>query len=137
MVILIGSTVSLYQSDHDGAPFRDQPGTCGNVAAGGSTVRSSVRPERPMRHGRISNAILGRAISHRRSREAKSMAAFQSTIDTSSLPRRAGSPITSISVILPFAIVKVSALDNRPRGAITRPIAPLTSAGCTTLAMWP
>ena len=47
----------------------------------------------------------------------------QSTIDTSSSPSRAGSPMTSISVMLPFAIFKVSALDNRPRGAITTPIA--------------
>jgi hypothetical protein len=31
--------------------------------------------------------------------------------------------MTSISVILPFAIVKRSALSNRPRGAITTPMA--------------
>ena len=37
---------------------------------------------------------------------------FQSTIDTSSSPSRAGSPMTSISVILPFAIVKRSALHQ-------------------------
>jgi hypothetical protein len=45
--------------------------------------------------------------------------------------------MTSISVILPFAILKVSALDNRPRGAITTPMAPFTSASCTSLASWP
>ncbi|MGZ8781271.1 MAG: DoxX family protein [Thermoanaerobaculia bacterium] len=36
--------------------------------------------------------------------------------------------MTSIAVILPFAIVKRSALTNRPSGATTTPIAPFTSA---------
>ena len=45
--------------------------------------------------------------------------------------------MTSISVILPFAILKVSALDNRPLGAITTPMAPFTSAGRTSRARCP
>jgi hypothetical protein len=61
----------------------------------------------------------------------------QSTIDMSSSPSRAGLPITSISVILPSAIVNRSALTNRPRGATTTPMAPSTSAGCVSRAMCP
>jgi MFS family permease len=61
----------------------------------------------------------------------------QSTIDTSSSPSRVGSPMTSISVILRFAIVKRSALTNRPRGATTMPMAPFTSAGCVSRARCP
>ena len=68
---------------------------------------------------------------------SRSSTALQSTIDTSSSPSRAGLPMTSISVILPFEILKVSALVNRPRGATTTPIAPSTSAGCVSRAMCP
>ena len=61
----------------------------------------------------------------------------QSTIATSSSPSRAGLPMTSISVILPFAIVKRSALTNRPCGATMTPMAPSTSAGCVSRARCP
>jgi hypothetical protein len=52
----------------------------------------------------------------------------QSTSDTSSSLSRAGLPMTSISVILRFAIVKRSALTNRPRGATTTPMVPHVEA---------
>jgi hypothetical protein len=61
----------------------------------------------------------------------------QSTIDTSSSPSRAGLPMTSISVILPFAIVNRSALASFPRGATTTPMAPSTSAGRVSWARCP
>src|SRR5215213_9414986 len=47
----------------------------------------------------------------------------------SSLRRRAGSAIASISTIFPPLIVKPSTIRSRPRGATTTPTAPLTSAG--------
>ena len=43
----------------------------------------------------------------------------------------------SISVIFPFANVKVRALDSLPLAPMTRPTAPFTSAGWTTRAMCP
>jgi len=61
----------------------------------------------------------------------------QSTTDTSSSSSRAGLPMTSISVILPFAIVNRSALTSLPRGATTTPMAPFTSAGCVSRARCP
>jgi hypothetical protein len=45
--------------------------------------------------------------------------------------------MTSISVIFSLAIVNRSALSNRPRGAITMPIAPFTSAGRASRARCP
>ena len=61
----------------------------------------------------------------------------QPTIDTSSSPSRAGLPMTSISVILPFAIVNRSARTSRPPGATTTPMAPSTRAGCVSRARCP
>jgi hypothetical protein len=62
---------------------------------------------------------------------------LQSTVATSSSPSRAGLPMTSISVIMPFEIVKRSALTNRPCGATTTPMAPSTSAGRVSRASCP
>ena len=65
----------------------------------------------------------GRGAERRPSRTARS-----------SWRRRAGSATTSISVILPSVIVKPSTRNSRPRGAITSPTAPFTSAGWVNLA---
>jgi len=50
---------------------------------------------------------------------------------------RARLPMTSIWVIFPFAIVNRTTLNNRPRGAITMPTAPLTSARRASRASCP
>lgn len=116
----------------------------GEQAAAGDPVRTGEGLGHGLDAGNRRDASREEVVSRGASAHAPAMyfdltreVCAQSSADTSSSPRRAGFPMTSIAIILPFAIVNRNALTTFPCGAKTTPTAPSTRAGRVSCARWP
>ena len=108
-----------------------RPGRLTGEGAGERRASLAIRPGRD-----------GGAAEHRRISRPTRYRRAPIGRDAPSAPRpdrsasRSGSATTSISVILPFTKVRLSAMESRPRGAKMTPTAPLTSASLANRARW-